>query len=164
MREFLRIKKAAGESVFDWLVGEWVFEREVPGYASVRGEARVMAAADGEARYEETAIVSLAQGGTRMRATQCYWFRRLAGPVNGIEVRFCDTGELFERLEFRERADGGLEARARFLCADDVYESAFVVGPVEDGEERLRVEHVVRGPRKDYTVRTTYARSASSAA
>lgn len=147
----------AAVSVFDWLPGEWTFVREIPGYARVRGEARVtLAGADGEARYEETAEVSLVQGG-RLRATQCYVFRRLAAPANGIEVRFCDTGELFERLEFSERADGGLEARARFVCAADVYESLFAVGQ----DERLHVEHVVRGPRKDYVVRTAYERKGS---
>jgi hypothetical protein len=76
-------------------------------------------------------------------------------PANGIEVRFCDTGELFERLEFQKREDGALEARARFECAGDVYDSTFVVRG-----ERLHAEHVVRGLRKDYRVQTTYRRMA----
>src|SRR5579872_3099065 len=156
-------RMAAALSVFDWLLGEWSFVREIPGYAKVRGEARVTPTGEGEARYEETAEVSLVQSGTNaatLRAKQRYGFRRLPPPVNGIETRFCDTGELFERLEFSERADGGLEARARFVCAADVYESVFAV----DGEGRLHVEHVVRGPRKNYEVRSAYERKASSGA
>lgn len=152
------MRDAAG-GVFDWFLGEWTFVREIPGYASVRGEARVIATGDDAARYEETAVVSLVQGGT-LRATQCYLYRRLARPVNGFEVFFCgageETGEFFERLEFQERPDGGLEARARFLCAADVYESVFVV----EAEGRLLVEHRVRGPRKDYRVETVYSRTA----
>ncbi|HUB18984.1 MAG TPA: DUF6314 family protein [Acidobacteriaceae bacterium] len=144
---------AAG-SVFEWLQGEWAFVREVPGYASVRGEARIAPAGDDAARYEETALVTLARGG-KLRAKQCYLHRRLPRPANGIEVRFCETGELFERLEFRARRDGALEARARYVCAEDVYESAFVVRG-----EQLQVEHVVRGPKKDYRVATTYRRKA----
>jgi hypothetical protein len=154
---------AAALSVFDWLLGEWSFVREIPGYARVRGEALVTPTGKGEARYQETAEVSLVRTGTsaaNMRATQCYGFRRLPPPVNGIETRFCDTGELFERLEFSERADGGLEARARFACAADVYESLFAVSP----EGRWYVEHVVRGPRKNYEVRSAYARKESRGA
>jgi hypothetical protein len=155
-QEIFALRNAAA-SVFDWWLGEWTFVREIPGYASVRGEARVVAAGEDVARYEETAVVSLVQGGT-LRATQSYLYRRPAGPVNGFEVFFCgvggETGELFERLEFSGRPDGGLEARARFLCAADVYESVFAV----DAEGRLLVEHVVHGPKKDYRVQTEYTR------
>jgi hypothetical protein len=142
--------------IFDWLQGTWAFTREVSGYASVEGEARIVPIADGEARYEETALVTLKQGGT-LRATQCYLHRRLPQPASGIEVRFCDTGELFERLEFQRLADGVLEARARFVCAEDTYVSVFAVRG-----ERLHVEHGVKGPRKDYHVTTVYRRMARS--
>ena len=145
-------RPSATASVFDWLQGEWAFVREVPGHATVRGEARIVAEGDDTARYEETALVTLTHGGT-LRATQCYVHRRLPQPANGIEVRFCDTGNLFERLEFRALADGAMEARARYVCAQDVYESSFIVRA-----ERLHVEHVVQGPKKDYRVKTVYRR------
>jgi hypothetical protein len=144
----------AAVSVFDWLQGEWAFSREVPGYASIRGEARVTPAGDHAARYEETGLVSLVAGGT-LRAKQCYAYHRLASPLNGFEVRFCETGEFFERLEFRAMKDGSLEARSRYVCAADVYESTFTVRG-----ERLQVEHVVKGPKKDYRVTTVYRRMA----
>lgn len=147
----------ASESIFDWLQGEWAFVREIPGYASVRGEARITATGEDTARYEETAVVSLVQGGT-LRGTQCYLYRRLAPPLNGMDVSFCETGELFERLEFSARPEGGLEAQARFLCAADVYESVFTV----DAKGRLHAKHAVRGPRKNYQVETTYTRGAKA--
>ncbi len=147
--------RAASTSVFDWLLGEWAFVRDIPHYASVRGRAQITRSTRDTARYEETAVVTLTQGGT-LRATQCYLFRRLPAMINGIEVRFCETNELFERLEFHPLADGVLEARARYLCAADTYESVFAT----DGEHRLRVEHVVQGPRKNYRVETTYTRIA----
>ena len=146
---------AAATSIFHWLLGEWTFLREIPGYASVRGQARIALSADDTARYEETALVTLVHGGT-LRATQCYRFLRLPAPINGIEVRFCATNELFERLEFHLLADGILEARARFLCAADTYDSLFAI----DRERHLHVEHVVQGPRKNYRVETTYTRTA----
>jgi hypothetical protein len=146
----------AAVSVFDWLQGEWAFSREVPGYASIRGEARVTPAGDHAARYEETALVSLVAGG-RLHAKQCYEYHRLPSAVNGFDVLFCETGELFERLEFRALNDGSLEARARYVCAADVYESTFVVRG-----ESLQVEHAVKGPKKDYRVTTVYRRMARS--
>lgn len=145
--------KAPHPSVFDWLLGKWTFVREIPRYATVRGEARIAVVTDGTARYEENALVTLVEGGT-LRATQCYLFHRLPPPVNGIEVRFCGTNELFERLEFHQRHGGGLEARAHFLCAADTYESLFAAGP----QNRLHVEHIVLGPRKNYRIATTYSR------
>ncbi|MFP5226585.1 MAG: DUF6314 family protein [Acidobacteriota bacterium] len=148
----LRAAGAAVASVFDWLQGDWAFIREIPGYASVRGEAIIAPAGDDAARYQETAQVTLVQGGT-LRATQCYLHRRLQPPANGIEVRFCETGELFELLEFHALSDGALEARAQYVCAADVYESVFTVRG-----ERLQVEHIVRGPKKNYRAVTTYRR------
>jgi hypothetical protein len=147
---------AEAASVFDWLLGSWTFLREIPGYASVRGEAWIKAERLNAARYSEKAIVSLTRGGT-LHATQCYQYRRLDPCANGIEVRFCETGELFERLDFREEA-GGLRAQAQFLCGADVYESEYVV----EGSDCLVVEHMVHGPRKDYRVRTIYRRYACS--
>lgn len=145
--------KAPDANVFDWLLGEWTFVREIPHYATVRGEVRIAVVNDGAARYEETALVTLVQGET-LRATQCYLFHRLPAPVNGFDVRFCDTNELFERLEFHPQPSGVLEARAHFLCAADTYESLFAVDP----QDRLHVEHIVRGPRNNYRIATTYSR------
>jgi hypothetical protein len=137
----------AAASVFDWLLGNWTLVREIPQYASI------LLLDDGAARYEETALVTLVQGGT-LNARQCYVFHRLPSPLNGIEVRFCDTDELFERLEFRALADGVLEARARFLCSPDTYESLFTVA----NDDRLHIEHLVRGPRKHYRITTICSR------
>ncbi len=140
-------------SVFDRLLGLWIFVREIPGYASATGEARITPEGDGSARYEETALVSLVQGGT-LHATRCYFYRRLPRPANGLQILFCDTQQLFHELEFQQRDDGTLEAHARFLCAADEYVSEYTL----DSQQRLRVQHTVRGPRKNYQVETLYER------
>lgn len=105
------------------------------------------------ARYEETARVSLAQGGT-LHATQCYLYERLPAPANGLLVLFCETAELFERLDFQQQAGGSLVAHARFLCADDDYVSEYTL----DSRQHLHVRHTVRGPGKNYQVDTRYQR------
>lgn len=140
-------------SVFDRLPGVWTFVRDIPGYASVTGEARITPEGDGCARYKESAEVSLLQGGT-LQATQCYLYRRWPAVADGLEILFCESGELFHRLAFEQGSDGSLEAHARFLCAADEYFSEYRFDPAG----RLHVQHIVRGPKKDYQVRTTYIR------
>jgi hypothetical protein len=140
--------------ILDRLQGEWKFVREVPGKATMTGRAHIAATSADRARYDETAHVRLADG-TRLTGSQSYRYKRLAAPCNGFEVLFADTGELFERLEFRSEPDGSLRADAEHLCASDRYVSQFVL----DAHDQLRVEHKVTGPGKNYVVRTNYRRA-----
>lgn len=144
---------AARTSVFDRLMGEWKFEREVPGSATITGRARIASTGEGWARYDETARVRLSDG-TTMGGTQSYLYRRLPQPANGFDVLFAESGKLFERLEFQE-LEGAERAAAEHVCDGDRYVSKFSL----DAEDRLNVEHKVTGPKKNYVVRTAYRRS-----
>ncbi len=144
--------------VFDRLLGEWKFVREVPGKATMSGRARIVPTSEGWARYEETARVRLADG-TTMSGSQSYLYRRLPASANGFDVLFAESGELFERLQFREAPDGSFHAEAERLCSDDRYVSKFSL----DANDLLAVEHTVTGPGKNYVVRTAYRRSGRSA-
>lgn len=148
----------ASSGVFDRLIGEWKFVREVPGKATMTGRARIVPTSEGWARYEETARVRLADG-TTMSGSQSYLYRRLPPSANGFDVLFAESGELFERLEFREAPDGSFRAQAERLCNDDRYVSKFAL----DSSDLLSVEHTVTGPGKNYVVRTAYRRSSRSA-
>jgi hypothetical protein len=117
------------------------------------GRARIAPTGEGWARYDETARVRLADGST-LTGSQSYRYRRLPALANGFDVLFADTGELFERLDFRSAPDGSQRADAEHDCAPDRYVSHFTL----DREDRLSVEHTVTGPNKDYVVRTTYRR------
>jgi hypothetical protein len=139
--------------ILDRLRGEWTFVREVPGKATMTGRAHITPTGEGRARYDETARVRLADGST-LTGSQSYWYRCLPAPANGFDVLFADTGELFERLEFRLAPDGSLHADAEYACPPDRYVSQFTL----DAEDRLSVEHTVTGPRKNYVVRTAYRR------
>jgi Family of unknown function (DUF6314) len=139
--------------IFDRLLGEWTFVREVPGKATMTGRARIVPTGQAQARYDETARVRLTDGST-LTGSQSYRYRRLPAPANGFDVLFADTGELFERLDFRSTADGGLHADAEHDCPPDRYVSNFTL----DAEDHLAVEHTVTGPNKNYVVRTAYRR------
>lgn len=148
----------AATDIFERLQGEWKFVREVPGKAKMSGRARITSTGEGWARYEETARVRLANG-TVLTGSQSYQYRRLPSPANGFDVLFGETGELFERLDFRPAPDGSLRANAEHECTPDRYVSTFTL----DAEDRLMVEHAVTGPKKNYVVRTTYRRVNRSA-
>ncbi|MFZ0631732.1 MAG: DUF6314 family protein [Acidobacteriaceae bacterium] len=140
--------------IFDRLQGEWSFVREVPRKATMTGRARVLQTGEGRARYDETARVLLADGKT-LTGSQSYRYRRLPPPANGFDVLFPENEELFERLDFHLSPEGSLHADAEHHCAPDHYISHFTL----DREDRLFVEHSVKGPHKEYVVRTTYRRA-----
>ena len=143
--------------ILERLQGEWTFVREVPGKATMTGRARIDSTGKGRARYNETARVRLADGST-LTGSQSYVYRRLPAPANGFDVLFAETGELFERLDFRSAPDGSLRADAAHDCPPDRYVSIFTL----DAEDRLAVEHTVTGPQKNYVVRTVYRRVGKS--
>jgi Family of unknown function (DUF6314) len=139
--------------IFERLLGEWSFVREVPDKATMTGHARILATAEGRARYDETARVRLADG-TTLTGSQSYYYRQLPPPANGFDVLFAENEELFERLNFHLSTDGSLRAEAEHHCPPDRYVSQFTL----DRDDRLFVEHAVQGPHKNYVVRTVYRR------
>ena len=143
--------------IFNRLQGEWKFVREVPGKATITGRAHIAATSADRARYDETARVRLTDG-TTLTGSQSYRYKRLPPPAHGFEVLFAETGELFERLDFRSEPDGSLHADAEHLCEHDRYVSKFIL----DAEDRLTVEHSVTGPNKNYVVHTVYRRASRS--
>jgi len=144
--------------ILDRLKGEWKFVREVPGKATMMGRAHIAPTSADRARYDETARVRLADG-TTLTGSQSYRYRRLPPPANGFEVLFAETGELFERLDFRSEPDGSLHAHAEHFCQPDRYVSQFIL----DALDQLTVEHAVTGPNKNYVVRTVYRRASHHA-
>ena len=140
-------------SVFDRLLGRWIFVRDIAGYAHAQGKARITREGEDTARYEESGEVALARGGT-LHATQCYLYRRWPAVPDGLEILFCESREIFHQLAFKQGSDGSFEAHARFLCAADEYVSDYRFDPAG----RLHVQHIVRGPKKNYQINTIFVR------
>jgi hypothetical protein len=139
-------------SVFERLLGDWTLAREISGYATATGVARVFLIDAQTARYEEAVRISLAQGET-LSGTQCYLFRREPEAPAKMRILFCSTAELFQSLAFQER--GGIwQASARFVCGADQYDSEYILDL-----QSWQVRHAVRGPRKDYRIETVYRRA-----
>ena len=136
--------------MFEGLLGEWSLEREIPGRGSMKGRARFTLLDAGSALYEESGELCL-EGGQTLHSRQSYVYEKRQ---DGFAVRFADTRELFHVMRFVASGDG-LVAEARHLCVNDLYVSGYTVRA--DGS--FEVRHQVRGPQKDYVIRTLYQRS-----
>jgi len=97
--------------------------------------------------------VTLTNGHT-MNGRQRYIYQRSPILVNGFDILFDRTLQLFHSLKFSSSGNGRLTASASHLCNADSYLSEYELA----GEHRFYVQHTVRGPQKDYVVLTTYFR------
>ena len=136
--------------MFEGLLGEWSLERQIPGRGSMKGRARFTLLDAGSALYEESGELCL-EGGQTLHSRQSYVYEKRQ---DGFAVRFADTRKLFHVMRFVASGDD-LVAEARHLCVNDLYVSGYMVR--SDGS--FEVRHEVRGPQKDYVIRTLYQRS-----
>jgi hypothetical protein len=113
------------------------------------GAASFVEMADGVALYSERGELRLTNG-TVLRAGQRYLYEPLE---DGFVVLFCETGMEFQRVKLEPGEDGAWVGSGEHLCGADHYATEYRFG---DG--RFVVRHTVRGPRKDYVIRTMYAR------
>ena len=135
---------------FQMLLGHWNFTRQIPGHGSMSGTAVFEPVSEGGAEYFEFGELAL-RNGERFRAERRYVYEVMGG---GFTVYFHETGEIFERVVFVEQEGGVWKASANHVCDKDVYESEYCF-PM-DGT--FAVRHAVRGPKKDYLIRTIYRR------
>ena len=137
-------------SLFHSLVGAWDFERVVSGQGAMTGRAVFSPEGPDLMHYREDGVLTLDHGG-RFDFFRDYDYR-LSG--EGIAVAFTD-GRPFHRLLFDPAAEGyPRRATAGHACEADLYRGIYCF----EGPDRYAVEWGVTGPRKDYTIRTRFAR------
>lgn len=141
---------AVAGGVFEGLIGEWSLEREIPGRGRMKGRAWFTLLDAKTALYEESGELCL-EGGQTLHSRQSYVYEKTE---EGFAVRFADTRELFHVMRFVASGDD-LVAEASHVCLNDLYLSGYTVRA--DGS--FEVRHQVRGPQKDYLIRTVYRRS-----
>ncbi|UGX92809.1 DUF6314 family protein [Bradyrhizobium barranii subsp. barranii] len=133
------------------LIGSWSFNRVIEGQATMQGIAIFTPLDGGRLAYREQGHLKLANGAI-VQAEREYVFSNSEG---GFKVFFReDPPRLFHEISLSASSGGELSGRARHLCKHDDYQSAYMFLP--DGT--FVVRHVVSGPRKDYTMNTTYTR------
>jgi hypothetical protein len=144
------MEDAGRPDFFNRLMGNWQFEREITGQGTMVGVAFFELLTADRAEYRETGTLTLIDGKT-LRAERRYIYERATA---GFAVYFADTDELFHHVELETGIGGGWRGVARHLCKADVYDSEYWFQ--RDGP--LQIRHEVRGPKKDYGIRTIYRR------
>lgn len=133
------------------LIGSWSFSRVIENQATMQGIATFTPLGAGRLAYCEQGNLKLANG-TEVQAEREYVFGNSDG---GFKVYFKeDPPRLFHEIALFASDRGELSGRAGHLCGHDDYQSAYTFLP--DGT--FVVRHMVSGPRKDYTMTTTYMR------
>ena len=135
---------------FDGLMGDWQFEREITGNGAMVGVASFTLLAADRAAYRETGTLTLIDGKI-LKAERRYLYERAKG---GFAIYFADTEEIFQHVELLAGVEGAWRGVAHHPCKDDLYESEYWFH--RDGTFEIR--HEVRGPKKNYRIRTMYQR------
>ncbi|OAF12450.1 hypothetical protein AYJ54_06380 [Bradyrhizobium centrolobii] len=139
--------------VAEKLAGSWSFNRVIEGQGTMQGVAIVTPSDKGGLAYREQGNLKLLNG-TELQAEREYIFSK---SDRGFEVFFNENPpRLFHDISLSATVGGDLSGSAVHLCNLDNYQSTYNFLP--DG--RFVVRHVVSGPRKGYTMTTTYTRVA----
>jgi hypothetical protein len=133
------------------LDGDWTLVRHVDGRPLMSGLATFSANHDGSLAYHERGRLHLADG-QALEAERRYLYR--ASPTGFAVFFFEKPPRLFHNVGL-ERAPSGLVSKASHRCKDDLYLSRYEF--LADGTFFIR--HEVSGPRKSYTLETSYGRS-----
>lgn len=137
--------------VTEKLIGSWSFNRVIEGQATMQGIATFTPLDEKRLAYREQGHLRLSNG-TELEAERAYIFSNSDG---GFDVFFKENPpRLFHAISLSASVGGALSGSAGHLCNLDNYQSSYSF--LADG--RFVVRHVVSGPRKDYTMTTTYTR------
>lgn len=135
------------------LAGAWLFDRVIDGQGSMQGIATFTPLDPESLGYREQGRLKLLNG-TELEAEREYVFRN--GDC-GFDVFFKETPpRLFHAILLSASGDGAFSGSAGHVCNLDHYQSTYTFR-VDGG---FVIRHVVSGPRKDYTMITTYTRGA----
>lgn len=137
--------------VFERLNGRWRFERIIAGHGTMQGMALFIPEGGGETRYREEGLLRLRTGGD-FPSSRDYAYRDRPG---GFAVFFAETPRrLFHEVRLSCEQGGQFSGTAAHACGGDFYETRYEFMPGGD----FFTGHTVTGPRKNYSMRTRYAR------
>jgi hypothetical protein len=135
------------------LAGSWSFDRVIEGHGRMRGLATFTPMDATNLAYREQGRLRL-QNGAELEAEREYVFRRTD---RGFEAFFKETPlRLFHAISLSASGAGAVSGEASHLCNLDHYQSTYTF----HADDSFVIRHVVSGPRKDYTMVTTYSRAA----
>lgn len=135
------------------LAGAWSFNRVIEGQGHMQGLATFTPLDAERLAYREQGRLRLLNG-TELEAEREYVF---CARDRGFDVYFKENPpRLFHTIELAASDGGALSGSAGHLCNLDHYQSTYAFC----GDGGLIIRHVVSGPRKNYTMTTTFMRVA----
>jgi Family of unknown function (DUF6314) len=138
------------EQVLNCLPGRWLLERSIEGIATMQGHASFTPADNGQLHYREDGRLVLANG-SEFDAARAYIYEPRE---QGFRVLFQENPpRLFHEIALIAGQGGEWIGQADHPCGEDHYRTFYRFLP--DG--RFVIRHVVTGPRKGYTMVTTYS-------
>lgn len=142
-----------GSDVVTRLAGSWSFNRVIEGQGSMQGLATFTPLDAERLAFREQRRLTLLNG-IEIEAGREYVF---CARDRGFDVLFKENPpRLFHAIDLAASDGGALSGSAGHLCHLDRYQSTYTFC----GDGGLIIRHVVSGPRKDYTMTTTYTRVA----
>jgi len=144
------------EEVFQHLGGKWDVVRHFEGsYRGVfSGEATLIHRREDTATYHYEESGELVDGAGHAFAARQRYRYRLSG--DGLQVLKCEGSEweLMHKLDFSREGRLALAEHVH-LCGEDHYAVRYRV----DLEGGWELDYEVRGPKKDYRIRSVYTRA-----
>jgi hypothetical protein len=138
------------DTVFNRLEGAWDLDRTIEGKATMVGVAGFTRMETGQLKYREDGRIQLPDG-QAFDGHREYVYER---SPDGFSVFFAENPlRRFHDIAIVREGDA-LVGAAGHLCAADQYDSVYRF--VADGS--FVIEHLVKGPRKDYLSRTVFKR------
>ncbi|MBA4749876.1 MAG: hypothetical protein H2057_04565 [Alphaproteobacteria bacterium] len=142
------------ETLLKTLLGKWYFTREIPGHASMRGEAVFEETTDHYTLYREEG--QLIAGDYTSSFFKEYLFEKAPG---GFAVYFKEVPKrLFHTVILELNDDSLWHGKTEHQCLCDHYASAYVFF----ARGQFSITHQVKGPRKNYEIKTIYQLEESS--
>ena len=133
------------------LAGSWSFDRVIEGQGTMQGIAIFTPLDRERLAYREQGNLKLLNG-IELQAEREYIYSK---SDRGFQVFFKEIPpRLFHEISLSKSVGGELSGDAGHRCNLDNYRSTYTFLP--DGKFIIR--HAVSGPRKDYTMTTTYLR------
>lgn len=134
--------------IFKTLLDTWELSRSIEPHGSFLGHAVFFQVDDRTLSYQEMGEMTLSEGHVLDDVQKRYIYKL---EDDAIAVYFDDgpdKGKLFHRLKFDENGF----AEAHHDCPPDTYHTKMQIKSAEEFE----IEHVVKGPRKDYKISSHY--------
>jgi hypothetical protein len=138
--------------VLSGLCGRWTFDRLIEGHGAMTGQAVFTPITGQRLHYREHGTLRLING-TELAAEREYLY---APCENGFAVLFSENPpRLFHEIVLAPGPDGEWRGESDHLCGQDLYHSSYRFLP--GGSFIIR--HVATGPRKNYTIVTSFTRA-----